>query len=70
MRTVKLFLSAIMSLSALTASSEAIVPSHKPNNCQKKMTDRGYGMFVHFGMNTFIDMEWSEGKEPATIPCR
>lgn len=66
MRTVKLFLSAIMSLSALTASSEAIVPSHKPNNCQKKMTDRGYGMFVHFGMNTFIDMEWSEGKEPAT----
>ena len=30
------------------------------------MRERGYGMFVHFGMNTFIEMEWSEGKEPAT----
>lgn len=66
MRTAKLFLSAIISLSALTANCEAIAPAHKPNGCQKKMTDRGYGMFVHFGMNTFIDMEWSEGKEPAS----
>ena len=28
--------------------------------------ERGYGMFVHFGMNTFIEQEWSEGKVPAT----
>ncbi|RXE70504.1 alpha-L-fucosidase [Xylanibacter muris] len=31
------------------------------------MRERGYGMFVHFGMNTFNGLEWSEGKDPATL---
>ena len=30
------------------------------------MAERGYGMFIHFGMNTFINKEWSEGIEPAS----
>lgn len=31
------------------------------------MRERGYGMFIHFGMNTFNGMEWSEGNDPATL---
>lgn len=25
------------------------------------MHERGYGMFMHFGHNTFADLEWSDG---------
>lgn len=55
-----------MSLAAIGLQAQKITPSDKPNKCQRAMNDRGYGMFVHFGMNTFIEQEWSEGKEPAT----
>ncbi len=38
----------------------------RPDKTQQKLIDRGYGMFIHFGMNTFIQAEWSEGKVPAS----
>lgn len=66
MNAAKILISAIVSLSAMSLYGEAISPSTKENSCQKDMRERGYGMFIHFGMNTFIEMEWSEGKEPAT----
>ena len=25
------------------------------------MIDRKYGMFLHFGMNTYLNVEWSDG---------
>lgn len=28
--------------------------------------ERGYGMFIHFGLNTFNEIEWSDGKLPVS----
>ena len=46
--------------------AQAIAPSTSPNETQRRLNERGYGMFVHFGMNTFIEQEWSDGSAPAT----
>lgn len=45
--------------------SQTQVPSTKPNKAQQAMIRRGYGMFIHFGVNTFANMEWSDGSIPA-----
>ena len=29
---------------------------------QRRQIARRYGMFCHYGMNTYQDVEWSEGK--------
>ncbi|MCC8113091.1 MAG: alpha-L-fucosidase [Bacteroidales bacterium] len=44
----------------------AIEPSTQPNECQQRLIDRGYGMFIHFGINTFNGLEWSDGTTPAS----
>ena len=41
------------------------VPSTKPGKAQLKQIERKYGMFIHFGINTFHDMEWTDGSLPA-----
>lgn len=38
-----------------------------PTLGQKAMIDRKYGMFLHYGMNTYLEVEWSDGKTPAGI---
>lgn len=43
---------------------QKIVPSERPNSTQQKMVERGYGMFIHFGINTFGETEWSDGSIP------
>ena len=45
--------------------SQSITPSTTPNKTQKELINRGYGMFIHYGVNTFADVEWSDGKIPA-----
>ena len=35
--------------------------SIEPDQWQKAFMDLKFGMFVHFGINTFYDREWSEG---------
>lgn len=40
------------------------VPSRGPSPQQLKMIERKYGMFIHFGINTFHDMEWTDGTKP------
>jgi alpha-L-fucosidase len=36
------------------------------NPLQISQIDRGYGMFIHFGINTFNEIEWSKGKLPVS----
>lgn len=38
----------------------------RPDAGQKALIDRGYGMFIHFGVNTFNQTEWSDGTLPAS----
>jgi alpha-L-fucosidase len=35
--------------------------SQEPSILQKEWMDMGFGMFIHFGINTYYDKEWSEG---------
>jgi alpha-L-fucosidase len=53
-------------LSALALSSLAAGQALEPNVGQKALIERGYGMFIHFGVNTFNQIEWSDGKLPAS----
>lgn len=42
------------------------VPSVSLSPAQKKQIERKYGMFLHFGINTFHDEEWTDGSKPAS----
>jgi len=42
------------------------VPSKTPKKAQLKQIERKYGMFIHFGINTFHDMEWTDGSKPTS----
>ncbi|MBQ8423561.1 MAG: alpha-L-fucosidase [Coprobacter sp.] len=46
----------------LPLRAQHIEPGTTPNRTQKLLMERGYGMFIHFGMNTFLQEEWSDGK--------
>lgn len=39
-------------------------PSLTPNAGQLAQMNRRFGMFLHFGINTFNNTEWSDGKLP------
>ena len=39
----------------------APVPARRPSAGQKRQMDRRFGMFLHFGVNTFGNVEWSDG---------
>ena len=51
-------------MSLATGYAQHIAPASAPNETQKRLQERGYGMFIHFGVNTFADMEWSDGTIP------
>lgn len=58
----KPILALIAFLSCIIGSTAQIItPATKPNATQRAMQERGYGMFIHFGPNTFADLEWSDG---------
>lgn len=41
-------------------------PSVQPSRAQQEQIARKYGMFIHFGINTFHDEEWTDGSKPAS----
>lgn len=43
-----------------------LLPGNKPNEQQKIQIQRAYGMFIHFGLNTFNEIEWSDGTLPVS----
>lgn len=51
-----LFLCSLEVAQAQPGISTAI-PSEKPSKYQKDQIKRKYGMFIHFGINTFHDMD-------------
>jgi len=50
--------------SPAASAPEAIGPT--PTARQLAWAEREYFAFVHFNMNTFTDVEWGEGREPAS----
>ena len=45
---------------------DLIFPSNEPNEYQMEQINRKYGMFIHFGINTFHNEEWTNGTKPAS----
>ena len=43
-----------------------LAPGTLPNARQQAQIDRRYGLFLHFGINTFNNLEWSDGTLPAS----
>ncbi len=41
-------------------------PATAPSEAQKVQIARKYGMFIHFGINTFHDEEWTDGSKPVS----
>ena len=60
-----IFLIALFCLGVPVRAQE-IQPGTRPDKTQRELLKRGYGMFIHYGMNTFLDKDWSEGVEPAS----
>lgn len=67
MKKIILLCLAILSLSSFKKSTVLLpIASEKPNKAQKAQINRKYGMFMHFGINTFHDMEWTDGSKLAS----
>lgn len=41
-------------------------PSLQPSKYQIEKQKNWFGMFIHFGVNTFNNTEWSDGKLPVS----
>ena len=61
-----LFLCSLEVAQAQPGISTAI-PSEKPSKYQKDQIKRKYGMFIHFGINTFTGREWGDGSEDPAL---
>ncbi len=67
-KTVLLFLICCGCLQVLLAQRPLQpIPSLTPGKYQLEQIERQYGMFLHFGINTFYDHEWSDGSLPPSL---
>lgn len=39
----------------------------EPTDGQLAMIERKYGLFLHYGLNTYLNMQWSDGTDSASI---
>lgn len=66
---IGLFLMLFMDLAVMSKAQPGITEPHsgiKPSKFQRGQIKRQYGMFIHFGINTFHNTEWSDGTLPAS----
>ena len=67
-KTVLLFLICCGCLQVLLAQRPLQpIPSLTPGKYQLEQIERQYGMFLHFGINTFYDHGWSDGSLPPSL---
>lgn len=67
--TIVALISLLFSAEALAQKKYKLIlpePSTTPNAAQRAQIARKYGMFMHFGINTFNDTEWSDGSLPVS----
>lgn len=67
--TIVALVSLLFSAEALAQKKYKLIlpePSTTPNAAQRAQIARKYGMFMHFGINTFNDTEWSDGSLPVS----
>jgi alpha-L-fucosidase len=55
-----------LTLLFLLAITGTVAAQIKPSALQLTQVKRGYGMFIHFGINTFNETEWSDGTLPVS----
>lgn len=61
---MKYLLPSLFYLLIFSSGAVAQTTLPKPNALQRQVVKRGYGLFLHFGINTFNQIEWSDGKLP------
>src|SRR5262245_57380127 len=68
MRIVSLITGFLLAASGVTFGQRVPPPKPfgpTPSPAQLRWQELEYYAFIHFGMNTFTDHEWGEGREPA-----
>lgn len=48
------------------AMPQTATPSNRANARQQEQINRRYGLFLHYGINTFHDTDWSDGTLPVS----
>lgn len=43
-----------------------MTPSTEPTPDQEEQIKNQYGLFVHYGINTYLNLQWSDGSRPAS----
>ncbi|RZJ82236.1 MAG: carbohydrate-binding protein [Flavobacterium sp.] len=61
---VSLFIIGVLSTQLV---AQQLTPAKKLENLQQDFVDLGLGMFIHYGMPTFMDQDWSDPDAPLSL---